>query len=253
MLRYVFLKIPFIKRLVNKNTQLSQKNKYLQKQSNVYYTYYLNHQKYNDLSEEEKLQFLEIKYGGYVTNIKQTKLIVKDHIYKNHDGGDRFNIFHNNYSKIYTHYLKKVKPVTNLLEIGILKGTGLAIWDTYFPDAQLYGFDWDLGNFEKNYEYLLEQGAFKNHKPNLFQYDQFKDNSNWLKENFSKISFDIIIDDAFHSDESIINSFEELIPYFSEDIIYIIEDNKTAWKKLETKYPKYKFDNYGKIKVVTSR
>lgn len=252
MIKKIVHNLPYISKLRKIiYTLVDERNKIIKKSNEIQLEYF----KTKKLSFHEELQFLELKFGGYSTDVKPSINVIKT--YKKsplkHTGGDRFNIFYHDYSEIYVKHLTKLRTVSNILEIGILKGTGLAIWSEVFPKSTLFGFDWDLSNFEKNYEYLLEQGAFKSHKPNLFQYDQFKDNSNWLKENFSKISFDIIIDDAYHSDESIINSFEELIPYFSEEFIYIIEDNKTAWKKLETKYPKYKFDNYGEITVVTSR
>jgi hypothetical protein len=43
---------------------------------------------------------------------------------------------------------------------------------------------------------------------------------------------DLVIDDAYHSDESIMNSFNELQPYLADEFIYFIEYNRTAWKKL---------------------
>ena len=65
---------------------------------------------------------------------------------------------------------------------------------------------------------------------------------------------DVVIDDAFHSDESIINTFDELQPYLAEKFVYFIEDNSTAWKKLQVKYPSYWFDyNDDDLTVVTKR
>lgn len=39
---------------------------------------------------------------------------------------------------------------------------------------------------------------------------------------------DVVIDYAHHSDESIINTFNELQPYLNENLIYFIGDNRTA-------------------------
>jgi hypothetical protein len=123
----------------------------------------------------------------------------------------------------------------------------------FFENVDIYAFDWDLCNFNGNLANLLKLGAFKNSKPKLYEYNQLIDNSNWLREKFDYIKFDVIIDDAIHTDEAIFNSFKELEPYFSNDIVYFIEDNKTAWKILRKSYEQYNFENFGEITVVTKK
>jgi hypothetical protein len=87
-----------------------------------------------------------------------------------------------------------------ILEVGILKGTGLAVWSEYFNNKEIYGFDYDLGNFEDNKSYLIELGAFKDGLPITMFYDQFADNSETLKKTFGDNKLDVVVDDAFHSD-----------------------------------------------------
>ena len=73
-------------------------------------------------------------------------------------GGDRFNKFFHSYHDNYTRYLEPIRKSDRLkiiLEIGILNGTGLAIWDEYFDNKRIYGFDYNLGNFEQNKNNLL--------------------------------------------------------------------------------------------------
>ena len=199
------------------------------------------------LSDPEYLQYLELKFGGYVTNVSPT--IVKSDVVRikgtEHTGGDRMSVYFNNYSKMYSNYLKPLrhsKKTIHLLEIGILKGTGLAMWDEYFENKKLYGFDYDLGNFEQNKNNLIRLGAFQKKLPTLKFFDQFADNSEMLKVTFGVEKINLVIDDAYHSDESIINTFNELQPYLSNDFVYFIEDNSNAWKKLQIKYPQYNFD-----------
>ena len=204
-----------------------------------------------ELSDSEMLIFLELKYGGYVNNITSK---IGNKIMKNHTGGDRFNPFYNDYSKMYSEYLHNLKnSKIKLLEVGILKGTGLAVWSQYFNDVDIYGFDWDLGNINANLDNLISLRAFQKNKPKLFQYNQLINNQQWLKENFTNIKFNVIIDDALHSDNAIINTFNEIQPYLSDDFVYFIEDNTSAFKKLEKKYPEYHFDNEGKLTVVTKK
>lgn len=211
------------------------------------------------LSDPEYLQYLELKFGGYVTNVSPT--IVKSDVVRikgtGHTGGDRMSMFFKNYSKIYSKYLKPLrhsnKPI-QLLEVGILKGNGLAMWEEYFDNKKIYGFDYDLGNFEQNKSNLLELGAFKKELPTVKFYDQFVENSKTLEETFGSQKLDVVIDDAHHSDEAIINTFDELQKFLSESFVYFIEDNNTAWNILQIKYPKYNFDyNDNGLTVVTKK
>lgn len=221
----------------------------------VFYEYSLKN-RFDNLTDPELLQFLEIKYGGYNTDVSATiNLNDVARIYGGkHSGGDRMNIFFNNYSKKYSEYLKPLrhsKLSINILEVGILEGTGLAVWDEYFVNKQIFGFDYDLGNFSRNKNKLIDLGAFQKNLPTIKFYDQFSNNTETLERCFGLNKIDIIIDDAYHSDEAIINTFNELMPYLNNRFIYFIEDNRTAWKKLRMKYPHFNFDYNDDLTVVT--
>ena len=91
------------------------------------------------LSVPGYLQFLELKYGGWTLNVEPTisnKDIGRPIPSGTHQGGNKFNIFHyNNYSMYYSKYLEPLrhsKKTIHLLEVGILKGTSLAVWDEFF-------------------------------------------------------------------------------------------------------------------------
>jgi len=214
-----------------------------------YYEYYLKNKA--DLSESEILEFLEMKYGGPVFS-NPNRLTLGSAA-----GGDRMSPFFHSYSLKYSEYLSPLRqseePI-NILEVGILKGTGLAIWSDYFERKRIHGFDYDLSNFENNIDNLLELGAFKDGLPVTKFFDQFSDNTEILRETFGDKKLHVVIDDAFHSDESIINTFEELQPYLAQNFVYFIEDNRTAWKNLQVKYPQYNFDyNDNQIAVVKKK
>ena len=210
----------------------------------------------NEVEDYELLIFLELKFGGYITNVTPT-IKDKEFLKKSpslHTGGDRFNPFYHDYSGMYSKYLHNLRNnKIKLLEVGILKGTGLAVWSKYFNDVDIYGFDWDLGIINANLDNLISLGAFQKNKPKLFQYNQLINNQQWLEDNFSDIKFNVIIDDALHTDKAIINTFSEIQPYLSDDFVYFIEDNTSAFKKLEKKYPEYHFDNEGELTVVTKK
>lgn len=123
-----------------------------------------------------------------------------------------------------------------ILEIEIWKGSELAIWDEYFYNKKIYDFDYDLGNYLQNQGKLIELAAYQKKLPIINFFNQFSDNLEALIEVFRKEKIDVVIDDAYHSDESIINTFTELQPYLSHTFIYLIEDNRTAWKNPQIKY-----------------
>jgi hypothetical protein len=130
----------------------------------------------------------------------------------------------------------------------------LAVWDEYFDNIRIYGFDYELDIFKENKINLLELGALKKELPTVKFFDQFADNSKTLEEIFGKQKLDFVIDDAFHSDESIINTFNKLQAYLIYFLFYFIEDYRTAWNKMQIKYPQYNFDyNDNYLTVVTKK
>ena len=244
--------LPPIKKRIAKIALLESK---LNRALEYYYFYLAN----SDPSPDDLpllLQKLEAKFGGYINHVEATVDAVQvNRIYPGtHTGGDRMNILFHDYSLIYSEYIasKKNLPIS-LLEIGILKGTGLAVFSKFFDKTTIIGFNHDTGIFENNYQNLLNLGAFEKGAPIVRFFDQFSDNTEMLQATLVGNSLDIVIDDAFHSDESIINSFIELRPYLSAEFVYFIEDNRTAWKKLSKRFPEYDFNNFGEITVVVPR
>ena len=150
-------------------------------------------------------------------------------------GGDRMT--QHGYAKYYAKHLSKfvdnqTKSYT-ILECGILKGTGLATWSTLFPNATIIGLDIDLTHTKNNLDFLKSKGAFENSKLELYEFDQFIDNKSYIKEILQGRKLDIVIDDGFHSDFTILNTLECLTPHLSDNFCYFIEDNKTVYPKLK--------------------
>lgn len=201
----------------------------------------------------------EIHYGGKVSNIPRNKVSPKDPRSKEElnsggmIGGDR--MLHHSYSQYYAKYLLPYLKKTNIsiVEVGILKGTGLAIWSDIFPNAKIFGFDIDINHYLKNIPNLKKQKAFKKIKPKVYNFDQFKNNKLLLKKLFSKNKINICIDDGFHSDKTAMNTFKQIKPYLSKDFIYFIEDNKTIYPEIRKKYPQYTMYNYGELTIIKNR
>jgi hypothetical protein len=200
----------------------------------------------------------ENKYGGFASNVKRNKVSPKDprsvkQIRRGGmTGGDR--MLHHGYAKKYSEYLlpyvKKGESVT-LVEFGILKGTGPAIWCDLFQNGRIIGLDIDLGHINGNMEHLKNLGAFRKNEPELYEVDQFLDNTKYLGTIMKNDRIDICIDDGFHSCESILNTMNSVTPYLSAQFVYFIEDNKDVHREIRFIYPNYAVDFKGEFTIIT--
>ncbi len=203
--------------------------------------------------------FTELKYGGISINVKRVKVSPDDPRSSKQiksggmTGGDR--MLHHNYAKKYSQYLLPYIKKQNivLIEIGILKGVGLAIWCDLFPKERIIGFDIDLNHIKNNMDNLKNLGAFKNNVPELHEFDQFQDNTNYVASILMNNTIDICIDDGFHSDESIIITLKSIMPNLSKQFVYIIEDNRTVYKKISSFFPECNIDNKGELTILTRK
>lgn len=109
--------------------------------------------------------------------------------------------------------------VLNIAEIGILDGASLRMWQEYFPNANIYGFDNNIdfiNNFKNNYN---------NDRIKLYQIDVTNENDikNTLQE-FNDIKFDIIIEDSTHQFNDQIRVIKNVSDYLKPGGLLIIED-----------------------------
>lgn len=195
---------------------------------------------------------IEKKYGGIVSNVKRNKVSPFDtrtleQIKKGGmRGGDRMAV--HGYAPVYSAYLKPFlkKEKTTLVEIGILKGSGLALWcDLFFKKEDIIiGLDIDTSHFYENEPHLLSLGAFIKKEPIIIQYDQLVNEIYDIRNHLSGRNIDIVIDDGLHTDESIIKTFYNTKNWLSDDFVYFIEDNHTVMGKMEKLFPDYTIQGY---------
>ena len=213
-----------------------------------------------EVGSSDWLAICELEMGGIQVGVRRNKVSefdprTKDQIKSGGMiGGDR--MIHHNYSTIYEKYLNRfISKNINLsiIECGILMGTGLGVWSKLFPQATLVGMDIDLSHILSNMEELKKRGAFMSKKPILIEFDQFKPSTISLQNAVGDLKFNILIDDGFHSDETILNTFSALQPFFAEDFVYFAEDNMSVSKKICDLYPGYKVTSYGQMTVITSK
>ena len=121
-----------------------------------------------------------------------------------------------------------------------------------FNKGKIIGLDIDLSHFYENENNLRNKGAFKNNNIFLYEFDQFKADSSFFQTILGNKKINIVIDDGVHFDEAIINTFNSIYPFLSEDFLYIIEDNTTAYKKICDKFDNLKVYNFGEITFIIS-
>jgi len=193
----------------------------------------------NNTSQPGNLRWLietEQKYGGYIGGLPRR--VVSEH----HDshtkaklerrlmqGGDRM-LFHD-YGKMYARYLAPFVSSSDsftLIELGILKGMGLAVWCDLFESGRIIGLDIDLEYFNANIDNLKGLGAFTKNMPELHYFDQYKENHEYLGNILGDDKIDIFIDDGVHDSAAIMKTMECVVPYLSDQFVYFVEDNNVG-------------------------
>jgi len=126
-----------------------------------------------------------------------------------------------------------------VVEVGILKGTGLAALADLFPANPVYGLDIDISYAEENLPALKAQGAFQNNNLELTEYDQFVDNSSYLKKILRGRKVKYVADDGYHSDETALMTLHSFYEHLADNFVYVIEDNRTVHTAIAAKYPQF--------------
>lgn len=122
-----------------------------------------------------------------------------------------------------THFRHLRKRPLNVLEIGIggydrpeAGGGSLRMWQTYFPNARIYGID------------IHDKSAHDAPRIKTFKGSQV--DPDFLKSIVRAVGpIDIVIDDGSHVNEHVIFTFKHLFPHLSPNGIYAIEDLQTAY------------------------
>jgi hypothetical protein len=77
-----------------------------------------------------------------------------------------------NYAPTYAENLPDTDSQIVIVELGILRGVGLAVWCDLFPNARVIGLDVDLSHFSENEANLRKRGAFQQNSPSVFEFDE---------------------------------------------------------------------------------
>ena len=147
-------------------------------------------------------------------------------------GSDRMALDANAYATPYSKLLRTndYSP-SSILEIGILNGSGLAVWSAAFPEAKLFGIDLSCRPVMENLPGLMDRGAFKRGAPKLLEMDVRRPDGRRIQQFIDSAgTLDLVIDDGPHTHEAIERMIFSLSPYLSPSFLYIIEDNPGALK-----------------------
>ncbi len=125
-----------------------------------------------------------------------------------------------NYTPAYYELFKdRREKVKRVLEIGVHTGSSLRMWEEFFPNAKVYGFD-------NNRHCIFSDGRIQ-----CFVADQANPQS--LLDAVSAAGaepFDLIIDDGSHEAPHQVTSANTLLRFVAKDGYYIIEDIKIDCK-----------------------
>jgi hypothetical protein len=116
------------------------------------------------------------------------------------------------YLAVYERYLReRRRRCFALLEIGILKGASLRMWNAYFPRASVIGLDVDP--------------RAPSHAPEFPVYVGSQDDRELLNRIADEHpDLEVIVDDASHINPLTFASFDALFPRLTSGGLYIIED-----------------------------
>ena len=113
------------------------------------------------------------------------------------------------YESLFTPIRESCRKV---LEIGVQRGGSMKLWNDYFPNAEIYGYDVDLS---------AVQADLSSPRIHVSQDDAYSDE---VVKTLEPLSFDVLIDDGPHTKESMV-VFAQLYPQFlKEGGICVIED-----------------------------
>jgi len=157
-------------------------------------------------------------------------------------GGDKMAADRNGYANFYSWLVGKVQPET-LVELGVFRGSSLAVWDAVWPGIRLLGLDLELSRYEQNLPALLERGAFPDGLPQLLTFDAYKPETTPIVEAVGHV--DVFVDDGPHTRSAIQTCITALGPLVRQ--AYVVEDFAGAAGMLRQQFPGWEVREQGRI------
>lgn len=129
------------------------------------------------------------------------------------------NYIGHNYTPVYYELFKdRIALVKRVFEVGIERGCSVRMWEEFFPNAQIFGFD-------RNPNILINVGRIESFLGN-------QDNIAELRAagvaSMGTKGFDFIIDDGAHDSKTQLSTALTLLPCLAPEGVYAIEDVKRS-------------------------
>lgn len=206
----------------------------------------------------EVLRSLETKFaGGIVTGIRPPHNSPLDaepnpkSVFHGHRMQPKSMKRARNYASAYAQHLPDTRCTFTLVELGILRGVGLAIWCDLFPSARVIGLDVDVSHFNENCADLRKRGAFRKNAPIVYDYDELApDNATRLRSILNGDRIDVCIDDALHYDAAILKAMRDLMPFMGVGGTYFVEDNFKVHEQISRLYPHLEVQSIEEMTVI---
>ena len=143
-----------------------------------------------------------------------------------------------NYGPIYDKHFASFRDQNiNILEIGVLRGGSMRMWEKYFPKANIFGID-------INEECL----QYQSDRTKIFIGDQA--DVSFLRNIKAKIPrIDILIDDGSHRAKDQKITFDEMYYHVRKPGVYLIEDIEFNYMSDKDKKSPDNFMTYMKSKI----
>lgn len=162
------------------------------------------------------------------------------------------------YSRVLEPYRYSAKRV---LEIGIMSGESLRMWERYFRDSEVHGVDLtdQPHGGMADLRPMIAEGT---HHISLFD----ASDPDEVERHFKDVKFDVIIEDASHQLTHQLSMYDNFRSHLTDDGIYIIEDvddidnveplfkdidKKRNVEILDRRYVKGRFDDV--LVIITSK
>ena len=127
--------------------------------------------------------------------------------------------------RMWTHQHQTGRQHFLAAEVGILKGSGLALWsDLFSSSARIHGFDKYLDTARNNLDFLGEKAAFAKNNTFLHEMDQLVDNREMLGRVAQSSKFVFVVDDGLHTEEALVATFESFYEHLADSFLYVMED-----------------------------
>jgi hypothetical protein len=149
-------------------------------------------------------------------------------------GNDRMSADRHGFASLYGSALAWLEAARGespgmIVEVGVLRGHGLALWRMLYPSARVLGLDIDLSHFHEHEPELRRKLGLQVGWCEVQKFDQLTDGTSELLNAIGAFrAVDVLVDDGLHSPKAIQNTAQAVLPLLAPTALYIVEDCKTG-------------------------